>query len=87
MKEYQIIITYTAEQSGYVTAALRHLHAAQLAAADESRATARQLSTQQQVVILSLEYFTQPNIFHSQDALEKLSLAQSAANKVTISSN
>ena len=44
---------YTPEQSGYVTAALRHLHAAQLAAADESRATARQLSTQQQVGLIS----------------------------------
>ena len=39
------------EQSGYVTAALRHLHAAQTAAADESRVTAKQLSAQQQVFV------------------------------------
>ena len=37
------------EQSGYVTEALRHLHAAQDAAASESRENARQLSVQQQV--------------------------------------
>ena len=37
------------EQSGYVTEALRHLHAAQGAAASESRENARQLSVQQQV--------------------------------------
>lgn len=37
------------EQSRYVTEALRHLHGAQTAAADESRATARTLSIQQQV--------------------------------------
>ena len=58
--------TLLVEQSGFVTEALRHLHAAQLAAADESRQTARQLSEQQQ------------------HALEKLTLAQAAANKVTI---
>ena len=37
------------EQSRYVTEALRHLHSAQTAAADESRATARSMSIQQQV--------------------------------------
>ena len=37
------------EQSGYVSEALRHLHAAQGAAASESRENARQLSVQQQV--------------------------------------
>ena len=41
------------EQSRYVTEALRHLHAAQTAAADESRASARTLSGQQQVRSLS----------------------------------
>ena len=46
-----------------MTAALRHLHAAQLAAADESRATARQLSTQQQVVFLTLEIFYKTKYF------------------------
>ena len=63
-----IITTLFQEQSGFVTEALRHLHAAQLAAADESRQTARQLSEQQQ------------------QALEKLTVAQAAANKVPIKS-
>ena len=60
MVDYSFII----DQSGFVVDALRHLHAAQIAAAEESRSTARQLSDQQQ------------------SALEKLTLAQAAANKV-----
>ena len=60
MLDYSFII----DQSGFVVDALRHLHAAQIAAAEESRSTARQLSDQQQ------------------SALEKLTLAQAAANKV-----
>ena len=63
-----IITTLFQEQSGFLTEALRHLHAAQVAAADESRQTARQLSEQQQ------------------QALEKLTVAQAAANKVPIKS-
>ena len=42
-------LNYLPEQSGYVTEALRHLHAAQDAAASESRQNARTLSLQQQV--------------------------------------
>ena len=60
MVDYSFII----DQSGFVVDALRHLHAAQIAAAEESRSTARELSDQQQ------------------SALEKLTLAQAAANKV-----
>ena len=48
---YEIWKPFKIEQSGYVTAALRHLHAAQTAAADESRVTAKQLSAQQQVIV------------------------------------